>query len=113
MHGGAKGAGGPRGERNGNYKLGLWTREAVAKRRAARAKIRRIGHSSRRRNGTGGSGLVSSCKWFGPDPGGSRPRTWSVPPRPQPEIESDYPSSVARDPGLVMARSTLERLSTE
>jgi hypothetical protein len=44
MHGGAKGAGGPRGERNGNYKLGLWTREAVAKRRAARAKIRRIGH---------------------------------------------------------------------
>jgi hypothetical protein len=56
-------------------------RETVAMRRAARAKIRRIGHSSRRRNGTGGSGLVSSCKWFSDQTqGGSRPRTWSVPP---------------------------------
>ncbi len=26
MHGGAKGSGGPRGERNGNFKSGLWTR---------------------------------------------------------------------------------------
>ncbi len=42
MHGGAKGSGGPPGERNGNYKLGLWTGEAVAARRAARARIRRI-----------------------------------------------------------------------
>jgi hypothetical protein len=41
MHGGASGSGGPSGERNGNYKLGLWTREAVAMRTAARAQIRR------------------------------------------------------------------------
>jgi len=42
MHGGAKGSGGPPGERNGNFKSGLWTREAVAMRRAAQARIRRI-----------------------------------------------------------------------
>jgi hypothetical protein len=42
MHGGAKGSGGPPGERNGNYKSGLWTGEAVAMRRAARARIRGI-----------------------------------------------------------------------
>ena len=42
MHGGAKGSGGPRGNRNGNYKHGIWTRENVARRRAARAKIREV-----------------------------------------------------------------------
>jgi hypothetical protein len=42
MHGGAKGSGGPPGERNGNYKSGLWTGEAVAMRASARARIRGI-----------------------------------------------------------------------
>jgi hypothetical protein len=43
MHGGARGAGGPRGELNGNYKHGLWTREEVDKRSTARARMRGIG----------------------------------------------------------------------
>jgi hypothetical protein len=42
MHGGAKGSGGPRGDRNGNFKQGLWTRESVAARRAVRAQMREI-----------------------------------------------------------------------
>ena len=42
MHGGAKGSGGPRGERNGNFTHGLWTRESVEVRAAARAQIRVI-----------------------------------------------------------------------
>ena len=42
MHGGAKGSGGPRGKRNGNFKHGLHTREAQTNRRAMRAKIREI-----------------------------------------------------------------------
>jgi hypothetical protein len=40
MHDGAKGSGAPRGERNGNYRHGLRTREAIAERRALRALIR-------------------------------------------------------------------------
>src|SRR5580692_5346569 len=61
MHGGAKGSGGPRGNRNGNFKHGLHTREAERNRRAMRAKIREIEavvraaeqprHSSHRRSG--------------------------------------------------------------
>ncbi len=42
MHGGAKGSGGPRGDRNGNFKHGLWTRDSVATRRAIRAEIAEI-----------------------------------------------------------------------
>jgi hypothetical protein len=42
MHGGAKGSGGPRGDRNGNYKRGLYTRENQSIRRAMRAKVREI-----------------------------------------------------------------------
>jgi hypothetical protein len=42
MHGGAKGSGGPRGERNGNYKHGLWTLEEVQARAIARARMRWI-----------------------------------------------------------------------
>jgi hypothetical protein len=42
MHGGAKGSGGPRGDRNGNFKNGLWTRESVRIRRTMRAKVREI-----------------------------------------------------------------------
>jgi len=38
MHGGAKGSGGPRGERNGNFRHGLWTQESVALRRAVATK---------------------------------------------------------------------------
>jgi hypothetical protein len=40
MHGGGKGSGAPPGERNGNYRHGLRTREAIAERRALRALIR-------------------------------------------------------------------------
>ena len=40
MHGGAKGSGAPPGERNGSYRHGLFTREAIAERRALRALIR-------------------------------------------------------------------------
>ena len=39
MHGGAKGSGGPRRDRNGNFKHGLWTRESVATRKVIRAEI--------------------------------------------------------------------------
>jgi hypothetical protein len=42
MHGGAKGSGGPRGDRTGNFKHGLWTRESVAARRAVRAEMAEI-----------------------------------------------------------------------
>jgi hypothetical protein len=33
MHGGAKGSGGPKGARNGNYRYGRYTAEAIASRR--------------------------------------------------------------------------------
>ena len=36
MHGGATGIGAPRGERNGNYRHGFYTYEAIAERRAQR-----------------------------------------------------------------------------
>ena len=52
MHGGAKGSGGPRGDRNGNFKRGLWTRESVEMRKAARAKVREI--RAFLKGGTGG-----------------------------------------------------------
>ena len=42
MHGGAKGSGGPRGNRNGNFKHGLFTREEVAMRRDLRAQVQEI-----------------------------------------------------------------------
>ena len=40
LHGGAQGSGGPKGERNGAFKAGAWTNEAVAQRRAASALLR-------------------------------------------------------------------------
>ena len=40
MHGGARGSGGPPGERNGNFKHGLWTYESIESRNAARLIIR-------------------------------------------------------------------------
>jgi len=42
MHGGAKGSGGPRGDRNGNFKHGLWTHEAKTIRRIMRAKVQEL-----------------------------------------------------------------------
>ena len=39
---GARGSGGPRGDRNGNFKQGVWTRESVDLHRAIRAKVREI-----------------------------------------------------------------------
>ena len=42
MHGGARGSGGPRGKRNGNFRHGGWTRESVNLREAMRAKVREI-----------------------------------------------------------------------
>ena len=55
MHGGAKGSGGPRGDRNGNFKYGLWTRESVEMRKATRAKIREIAAFLRADTRGGGS----------------------------------------------------------
>ena len=40
MHGGAKGSGGPRGEANGNYRTGQYTKEMLAGRRVWRASAR-------------------------------------------------------------------------
>jgi hypothetical protein len=34
MHGGAPGSGAPKGERNGNYRNGIWTNAGIANRRA-------------------------------------------------------------------------------
>ena len=42
MHGGAKGSGGPQGDRNGNFKHGAYTREAKTTRRVMRATVREI-----------------------------------------------------------------------
>jgi hypothetical protein len=42
MHGGAKGSGGPPGNRNGNFKHGLWTHEAKTIRNVVRAKVREL-----------------------------------------------------------------------
>jgi hypothetical protein len=42
MHGGAEGSGGPWGNRNGNFKHGLHTREAKSIRRSVRAKTQEI-----------------------------------------------------------------------
>ena len=41
-HGGAKGSGGQLGQRNGAYRHGAWTNEAVAVRREASALLKRI-----------------------------------------------------------------------
>jgi len=42
MHGGAKGSGGPAGERNGRFKHGLYTREVKTIRRVMRERVREI-----------------------------------------------------------------------
>ncbi len=45
MHGGANGTGAPKGERNGHYRHGFYTAEAIAERQALRALIRELGGS--------------------------------------------------------------------
>jgi len=55
MHGGAKGSGGPRGHRNGNFKHGLWTRETLEMRRTTRERVREIRAFLRAGNRGGGS----------------------------------------------------------
>jgi hypothetical protein len=42
MHGGAPGTGAPKGERNGNYRHGFYTAEAMAERRALRELLREL-----------------------------------------------------------------------
>ena len=42
MHGGAKGSGGPQGNRNGKFKHGLYTGEAKAARGVMRVRVREI-----------------------------------------------------------------------
>jgi hypothetical protein len=42
MHGGAPGSGGPKGSRNGNYKHGRYTAEAITSRRWVRQLIRDV-----------------------------------------------------------------------
>ena len=42
MHGGGTGSGGPKGARNGNYKQGRYTAEAIASRRWLRRRIREV-----------------------------------------------------------------------
>ena len=42
MHGGAKGSGGPKGARNGNFKHGIWSRESVDFRKTMGAKVREL-----------------------------------------------------------------------
>jgi hypothetical protein len=40
MHGGARGSGGPPGERNGNFRHGYFTAKSVAERKAVREVVR-------------------------------------------------------------------------
>jgi hypothetical protein len=42
MHGGAPGSGGPTGPRNGNYKHGRYSADAVASRRWLREQVRQV-----------------------------------------------------------------------
>jgi hypothetical protein len=42
MHGGAAGSGGPKGKRNGNYKHGRYTAEAIGSRRWLRRLTRDV-----------------------------------------------------------------------
>lgn len=42
MHGGAKGSGGPHGERNGNYRHGRYTKDNEARMRSLRKLVREV-----------------------------------------------------------------------
>jgi glucans biosynthesis protein len=48
MHGGAPGSGGPKGPRNGNYKHGRYTTEALAARRWVKQYVRQVNALVRR-----------------------------------------------------------------
>ena len=63
LHGGAVGSGGPKGERNGAFKSGVWTAEAVALRRAAAALVTSASGFRKRLKGAGGG--VESLVVFG------------------------------------------------
>ncbi len=62
MHGGAAGSGAPKGERNGNWRHGRFTCEAIAERHAARDLLRSArdllaalgGHEDKDRSSLGG-----------------------------------------------------------
>jgi hypothetical protein len=47
MHGGAHGSGAPKGERNGNYRHGFYTAEAIAERRVLRTLVRKLNEQPR------------------------------------------------------------------
>ena len=47
LHGGAESSGAPPGDRNGAYRHGLYTREAIAERKAMRALIRSFREDAR------------------------------------------------------------------
>ena len=42
MHGAARGSGGPRGQRNGNFKNGLWMRENIEDRKRMRKRLSEV-----------------------------------------------------------------------
>jgi hypothetical protein len=56
MHGCAPGAGGPEGERNGNYRHGFYTKEMQARLRAMRALTREVKELTRKPRGGWRSG---------------------------------------------------------
>jgi hypothetical protein len=60
LHGGAEGSGAPGGERNGAYRHGLYTREAIAERKIMRALIRSFREDAR--------AAVSELDASAPDP---------------------------------------------
>lgn len=66
LHGGAEGSGAPRGERNGSYRHGLYTREAIAERRALQALIRDFREDAR-----GALGALDATSGARPARGGS------------------------------------------
>jgi hypothetical protein len=51
MHGCAPGAGGPEGERNGNYRHGFYTKDAIARLRAMRDLTREVKDLTRKLRG--------------------------------------------------------------
>jgi hypothetical protein len=59
MHGGARGSGGPQGDRNGNFKHGIWTRENVETRRISTLRCERIWSPLAEMGHTHGTGTFS------------------------------------------------------
>jgi hypothetical protein len=61
MHGGALGSGGPKGPRNGNYKHGGYTAEAIASRRWLRQCIRHARTLTKRLRQLCGAAKAQDC----------------------------------------------------